>query len=126
MSCFPFLQLYHIQCEQKFLTSIASRDSQGRTVLHYAASAQGTSVQAIMRYQDNRFRNATTAEIVHPVVQLFPSDAWVSPVTGDMWRPARSGAAYFAAEDQDPEFPPEGYVSVAELQRARCDPSFID
>lgn len=118
-------RLYHIKCEQQWLALLATADASGRTVLHYAAAARGVAVQAILHWRRHRFLAPRTSEYAPGAPQiLFPADGWVCPHTGALWRPVYHE---FPADHADePQEPPEGYVSVAELLRARRDPAFID
>jgi uncharacterized protein len=111
-----------MKCEQQYITYISTADVHGRTVLHYGASARGVVVAALLRFRAGRFREATTEEMAHPVVPLFPADGWLSPITGELWRPVR----YDYPEDHESVGPPQGFISVEELVRARREPLFID
>lgn len=111
-----------MQCEQQYITLLSTADGNGRTVLHYGASAHGVMIENILSFRNSRFRDATTADIVHPVLPLFPPNGWISPVTGELWQPP----VYDFPEDHPPIIPPTGYVSVEELLRARREPLFID
>jgi len=115
-------RLYHMQCEQQYITLLSTSDNTGRTVLHYGASARGVMIENILSFRANRFRDATTSEIVHPVVPLFPANGWISPVTGELWQ----APVYEFPEDHPPIVIPSGYISVEELLRARREPLFID
>lgn len=115
-------RLFHMQCEKQYLSLLSSRDSHMRSVLHYAASAKGTAVEAFLRFKQHRFRDAKTTDTVQPVGPLFPKGGWVSPVTGELWMPVHEEFG----QDTEAEGPPDGFISVAELLRARSDASFID
>lgn len=116
------MQLYHLKCEQQYITMVSTADAHGRTVLHYASTAKGVMVETVLHHNAHRFREATTSDIVHPIIPLFPSDGWISPVTGELWQPE-----YFEFPEDHPEqVPPPGFISTEELCRARRERVFID
>lgn len=118
----PHVQLYHIQCEQQFLTLVSTLDSGGRSVLHYAATARGVMVPAVLNYKRDRFKTCSTSEISPPIAPLFPEDGYVSPHTGDLWQPIY----YEFPQDHPAQTPPNGYLAIRDLLKARNDPLFID
>jgi len=115
-------RLFHMQCERQYLTALSATDAAGRTTLHHAAACNGVMVGFLLSYRASRFRDATTFEGAHPVLPLFPADAWVSPVTGQLWQPGSAPRG----EGDDALVAPAGYVSVNELLKARREPTFID
>lgn len=92
-------------------------------MLHYAAASRGTSTVDALSFNSNRFFVSRSSEYAPgaPFI-LFPGDGWVCRRTGDLWQPEY----YEFPEDHPPQSPPESYVSVKEILRARNDPSFSD
>jgi ankyrin repeat protein len=115
--------LYHIKCEEQYLALLNTTDADNRTVLHYAAASRGTSTVDALSFNSNRFFVSRSSEYAPgaPFI-LFPGDGWVCRRTGDLWQPVY----YEFPEDHPPQSPPDSYVSVKEILRARSDPSFSD
>jgi len=134
-------RLFHIACEQQFIDLLSVPDAQGRTTLHYAASARGVMVDFLLSYRKKRFLQASTGEGLHRV-PLFPAGGFVHPGTGDLWLPGGyaaavgitgSGSSTLGVDalggggaGDDAAAAPGGFVPVSALVRARTDPAFTD
>ena len=97
-------------------------------MLHYAASARASVVQAAFHHENDRFHLARTSEYSPGApVLLFGGDAWICPTTGTAWTPVyESFPGELGASAQNLRTPPEGYIAVSELLSARRDSAFVD
>jgi hypothetical protein len=97
-------------------------------VLHYAASARASVLQALFAHAEARFLLARTSEFAPttPTV-LFPGDGFVCPATGALFVPRYEA---FAGELGDEAAalrePPAGFIAVTELLAARRDRALVD
>jgi ankyrin repeat protein len=107
-----------IASEQQFLELLSTADRCGRTVLHYAAAARGVMVDdGIFGYEANRFAHAVSSDMHH--TPLFPHGCYVDVSCGEIWSATTS-------PDEVDLGPPESYIPVGDLLRARNDPGVID